>query len=411
MQAPHSHMQKAALLLGQEISDLMFSDESATTAGPTLHIDVALPEASYFLLDVVVDRSGRVRLIEANGSNAAGSSAHGRDVPRAEHIVATVLARRGDREGQPLVLLGHQRGTPCLPEILTRAGLVASILEHALGSPVDLVSAGTALAIGRPTVVTAPIDELVKYVTVAGNELLYLGARVDFVSNANLAPALDRHGHHIATYDVFHEGRAAAVVLDKVAQQRWAAEAGMVPLPSIEAVSVDDAVQLTASSPLSWFVKMRAGSGGTGVVCIPPNTSPVRAERLIAKSLDGATEKYGNLNTAFPLGVFQFADTAPACLDDEEYLWDLRVEVIGTPEGVDATPLSARRCPMPFDATFSPESVIVNLSGRNDGNNRVMDPFSLTEALKLPDTTADNVLETMTKSSAAWAIAVTKACS
>jgi hypothetical protein len=185
----------------------------------------------------------------------------------------------------------------------------------------------------------------------------------------------------------------------------------MVSIPSTEAASIDDAVQLVASSPVVWFVKMRAGSGGTGVVCNPPETDAERAKRLITKSLDGATEKYANLNTAFPLGVFQFADTAPALLDGKPYLWDLRIEVIATREGVEATPLFARRCPMPFDGGYSPESVIVNLSGRNDGNSRVIEPVSLTESLKLSGTTPEDMLLAMTRTSVAWAIAVRKACS
>lgn len=367
-------LQRSVVLLLEEISDRNFSDESVTLAAPTVELELETGKYAYFLVDVVLDASAerRIRLIEANGSNAAGSSAHDGDLPRVDHMVATMLGRSVPGK---VAIIAHQGGTPCVGEIAIRAAYFGNELAKRTGESVDIVQAGKPANKDGYTVVRGSIEELQDHLDVENGVLLYLGEPVSFVSNGNVIPALQRLGKELPNLEVIHEGRAVEITLDKAAQQRFCEAAGMAELKTFEANTIVAAVDFVVAHPeLAFFVKIKGGSGAAGVVGLPPGVSAESASALIAAGLAKAEMKYSSLASAFPLTIVEDAETALLQLGDAEYRWDGRVEVMVYPDRIVACPLSVRRCAVPFDGSFLPETVVVNLTGTADGNERVM-PF------------------------------------
>ena len=81
-----------------------------------------------------------------------------------------------------------------------------------------------------------------------------------------------------------------------------------------------------------------------------------------------ACEKYGAnaKSTMYPVRFFEFAKAKEVMIDGNGHLWDLRMEVLVRPGSVEVRPCVVRACPLPFDGSYSRQSVVSNLSGRVD---------------------------------------------
>ncbi len=334
-------------------------------------------EYALVLLDVTLDVRGNLRLIEANGSNAALSSAaeNGEgDHARALHMAATFTARH--RAGEPVaVLIGHQAGFHHIPEFYARAGCFAAALSHR--HHIHLRDPGELPGSEEVSIVVGSLDELAAHCATHGTALNWRDRPVRFATNTNLLPELVRrgvisHGDGQPALDLsfFHEGRLASLIHDKARQQDVARDTGIEPLRHAEAWSWDECLQVVTDfhrDGVTAVLKMNGGSGGTGIeFCAPGEVCPPQ-ERIRAL-MQSATEKYGSSveRTLFPIRIFEFAQSTPYLIKGQPHLWDLRVQCLISPGQIAIAPSLIRLCPEAFSGdTAKRDSVVSNLTGRS----------------------------------------------
>jgi hypothetical protein len=384
--------------------------------------DITKP--SFFLIDVTVTDKGVIHLIEVNGSNAAlSSSVRGEDHDRARHMAFCFNLK--PRPATPVVaLLGHQPGFIHIAEFYRRAGTFARVLsnDHA----VALRGADEILGGEDVSIVCGPIAELAPLITCEAGFLLFRGRPVTFASNPNVLPELVRLGvidRDGMTYgvrdDIFHEGDCTPLVHDKGIQQALAEGTAIAPLAWREAHDVEtwmDATRWFREQGLVCVAKMNSGSGGAGIQVIAPTMGDLECKAALDQILAGARDKHGPDAdaTVFPVRLFQFAMASPYMLHGKPHLWDLRLQCLVSPGRVDVRPCVVRLCPAPFDGSYSWDSCVSNLTGRDatramaflraPGGDRRSVPTSVLAGMGMDE----RAMETVMQGCAEWSVAAAR---
>lgn len=367
-------------------------------------------------LDLTLGIDGHLRLIEANGSNQGASSfgdAQG-DLARARHQVEAARDRL-DKAARGIVLIPYAPGTGLLPEIIVRAQLIQKEIERF--RPCGLMDAGQDLTDSMSVVVdTVPnIAEQIE----ARNGTLYFRSRPVLSSgNPNLLPALVRRGvieRRGAAYQVdtsvFHEGPLVELIHDKAAQQEVAEGTGIQPLWRRECHNLDQCVETIANlhgRGLAAVAKMNAGSGGVGIEFFAPSTSPEAVKGGLNRLLQDVATKYGSNvdRSAWPVRVFEFAQSTGYPVGQGAHLWDMRVLALISPGKVEMTFCGLRVCPEPFVSNqFTRGSVLSNTTGRTPTISNIRSPLTdsgrPTEVLRAAGVD-DQVFEKIIVSCANW---------
>lgn len=330
---------------------------------------------SMVLLDVTLDTAGALRLIEANGSNAALSSltATGDD-SRAAHMCATLTAKyRGEERG--VALLGHQAGFLHIPEFFARAGRFSEFVSAQW--PTSLRGTDESLGDETVTVIAGELGAIAHHCAEKDGRLFYRDRPAVFATNTNLLPELARQGrisyragHAELSTRFFHEGKLVPLIHDKSAQQRVADGTGIVPLRHAaghtRAECLAEATRLRNGGN-ALVLKMNGGSGGAGIEFLPPWLSDSEVEVRWDELVASAAKKYGAAveQTLYPVRIFEFTRSTGYEVAGRSHLWDLRIQCLVTPGAVEVAPSVVRLCPEPFDeCVFARGSVVSNLTGR-----------------------------------------------
>ncbi|MFN3325584.1 MAG: hypothetical protein ACK5AZ_18975 [Bryobacteraceae bacterium] len=348
-------------------------------ADPKHHFHLAaseLTEPTFFLIDVTLADS-EVRLIEANGSNGAlsSTSAPG-DRLRAIHM-GFAFESKVRPPGPGVALLCHQAGFLHLAEFFARAEFFRAELSRRH----DAALRGTGEALGDEDVaiVCGSTADVAAILQRRDTRLFYMGRPVTFISNANLLPELARRGvigYTDGGYDVdlgvFHEGSSTPLIHDKALQQELTDGTGIRPLAwrlAHDREEWTDAIVWFRQREMPCVAKMHAGSGGAGIELITPEMTDAECANALDRLLDSARKTYGaNVEaTAFPIALFEFAEADPVDVEGAPHLWDIRVMALVFPGGVDCHACVARLCPAPFDGSWSRETWVSNLTGRDGG--------------------------------------------
>lgn len=339
---------------------------------------------TFLMLDLVLDRSSRIRCVECNTSNAAGSSVANRDIWRVEHELAVIRARSIDVTGDVVMLTPESPDTRSTPEIRTRAILRALMVGAQSGTTVSVAHAGREMLRPGPTAVWGPIPEMADQLTLDASGLRFRGRQVAFLNNPNLLVHLARRlqmpvemlieqvaGNSVQP-DPIHEGRAIALLgLDKIAQQNVASKTSSITpvFSQLLLGSLDDMIDLAIDVARRFngaIVKPMAASGGTGVIPIDPSMTVDELRSEMEAAAMKLESKYGSgwQNTC-PMGVFEFIHSMPAFTAKGGHRWDLRLQVAASPERTLITPLSARLCPEPMGDVLNRDNSVNNLTGRS----------------------------------------------
>lgn len=371
-----------------EGSDGPRRSEIYSLSEPSFSIATDTSSFGIFLLDTLVARDGRICLIEANGSNAALSSAiSGRDDRRARHMYLTLRSRRWT-DAPSVALIAYAPSLLHIGELYLRAGVFAQYLSEEF--VVRLTNDRDHLGDEEISIVCGRIPDLADHITSDGRGIYYRGRPVVFGTNPNLLPELVRRGiirrdgdSYNPPPDFQHEGAAAAIVHNKSWQQDLAQGTGFTPLRHAEAVSEHDAWEIIESfiaDGMPVIGKINAGSGGVGIECFAPVNSVAERQRRLDNMLSTARERYGMNadDTIFPLRFFEFATSTPYTLRDGPRLWDFRFQCLVSPGRVEVTPCVIRLCPEAFDeSTYDRGGVVANLTGRPPSLRYLRAPSSL----------------------------------
>lgn len=372
------------------------TDDGSDMAGPTAVLPAAGSGYSYALLDLLLDGIGRIRLIEANVSNAAGTSSHGADLPRVRHEAETLLARRGGLARDAVLLRPFSPDTRSTPEIQQRAVLLASEMRARTGQEVRVISAARPLP-GGPVVVCDDIPTLARDMTVSGDgTVLFRGRTVVFTNNPNVFLQYARQSGRdveelMSGLDplVLHEGSLMARIgLSKTWQQELAAGTSLTPVGWEQAQGLADAVDRAiamAGRHGAAIVKPEGASGGVGVYPVLAGASRAAVTADLEEAASKLQAKYGpGWERTCPFVVYEFVESAPIALADGDRRWDMRFEVAAFPDRVEVTPLSARLCPEPIGSTLTRGNSVCNQTGRTRNDDLVQTPLQVMAALGLP---------------------------
>lgn len=337
-------------------------------------VDANTDAYSFFMLDVTLCEDNHWRLIEANGSNAAlSSTAVNGDNARAKHLTEIFLSKVAP-EKKCVVLFVHQFRFIHLGEFFCRAARFAEyVSEH---RSVALRNVDEEIGSELLTVIAGEISEVAKQITCVGEEMFYKGVPVVLASNPNLLPELQRNNSlngaagKIET-EIFHEQNCTMLIHDKAMQQTVCNGSGILPLLCEDAFSLQDCIgviERAAQNEKVVVAKMNAGSGGTGIEFFTPWMAQQEAKEKLLAMEKSVCEKYGAnaKSTMYPVRFFEFAKAKEVMIDGSGHLWDLRMEVLVRPGSVEVRPCVVRACPVPFDGSYSRQSVVSNLSGRVD---------------------------------------------
>lgn len=332
------------------------------------------------LPDVTVDTTRRLRVIELNVGNGAGTCSDAADLPRVAHETATILAA-GMPEPDAVFLRAWAPNTRSTPEIQARSALLAAFLSHNLGCAVGMVGTGrTALPAGR-VVVCGSVPELADGLECGAGGFTYLGRPVRFIGNPNLLVEFARRtGQPLAAVlaiadDVLPEGADLALLgTDKVRQQWIAGRCdGFTPIASrrvtdTDAEAIADAALHMADTYGAVMVRPDSASGGAGVFPVQAGADRDDVVATVRGAQRDMAAKYGpGYERTCPWAVYEFVDALPAQTPDGPRRWDLRLLVLATPEATRITPLSARLCPDVISGKLDRESTVVNQTGRAKG--------------------------------------------
>lgn len=338
-------------------------------------------------LDLILNINGDLNLIEANGSNQAGSSfgAPDGDLARAVHQVEAARDRISQAQ-HGVVLIAYARGTGAMPEIVTRAALIKDLI-HAI-RPCRLADTTRPPAAGSITVVVDTVENIADHITAKNCSLHYAGLPVLSAANPNLLPELVRRGviardsaGYVVDTTVFHDGPLVSLIHDKGAQQELAAGTGIVPLRwracDDTNACIATVLEMQARG-LASVVKINAGSGGAGIGFFAPTSDSEEVADGLAKLIAAAGEKYGD-NTdrsIWPLRVFEFAESSGYPLADGLHLWDMRIVGLIRPGIVDLTFCGIRVCPEPFvPGRYEEGAVLSNVTGRRPDLSTTRSPL------------------------------------
>ena len=369
---------------------------SSNTVNDRLHLRLDAPEVThpaFFLLDVTMTENQKIHLIEANGSNAAlSSSAPGWDADRerADHM-AFSFRIKPKPSGPVVAILSHPENLVHVPEFYRRAETFGQRLsEH---GQIKLRASEEKLGGEDVTVVCGGISKIAPLIEVRNRVMFYRNHPVVFAANPNLLPELVRLGkigREGSGYSVddacFHEGHCTPIVHDKALQQGLAEGTEITPLMYREVKNREGWLEA-----LGWFrdrqiasvAKMNGGSGGAGIDIIAPDMTKGACVATLDNILDSSRRKYGESAdaTVFPVRIFEFAQARSYVMDGKPHLWDLRLQCLVSPGRVDIRPCVVRLCPEPFDGSFSWNSCVSNLTGR--------DPCSAMRFMRTPNDVMD----------------------
>lgn len=330
---------------------------------------------SFFLLDITFTEAGQFHLIEANGSNAAlSSSVLGRDDRRAKHMF---LAYKGKRRppGQVVVCLAYQQTLIHIAEYFSRAGIFAERVGEL--ETVRLCNIDENLGDEDVSIVCGTIPTLAQQISRKGDTLYYRGRPIVFACNPNLLAELARtgtiaqkHGSYDVDVSIYHEGRCTPFVHDKGIQQDAARGTAITPLEYYAAGSQDECLAVLRRFRDSGRVavgKMNAGSGGAGIEIFRPDVPESDAIATLDRLVDVAVQKYGPdaQKTLYPIRFFEFAKSTLYDVYGSKHLWDMRMQCLIYPGYVEVTPCVIRLCPDSFDGTYTWDTVVSNLTGRD----------------------------------------------
>jgi hypothetical protein len=368
------------------------------------------------VLDLVLDRSGKIRLIEMNGSNAGATSfanANG-DRPRVDHFVETFSDNL--LNGLPsAMVIGYAPGTGLLHEIVDRAAAIAI----AFAAP--LCTSDEALRTEETVVVVDSIPKLAAQMHQESNRLTIRDRPVIAMSNANLLPELARLGRirpdytTVSGFDIHapaHEGLLTWLTHDRAAQQEVCDGTGIIPQECVLAHRIEDAVEIAsyfARRQKHAFGKINGGSGSSGVAFFPARIDPTAARNVVENMIRHACSIYGKDAelTLWPIRFFEATFSTGYKMNGHEHLWDMRFMCLIRPECVQVMPCDMRLCPAPFDEnSLSREAVIANTTGREPTVDFMRCPLAVHSNLNELEMhhagVSDQIFELMCAAAANW---------
>lgn len=345
-------------------------------------------------LDIAVEAgTGEITCHEVNGPNAVGSDAlTGDSILRAENE-ATQATRRARDMGflgadglrRPVVTVHahqHWKFFRTGGEFFPRVDQFADALRRFMpGNDVRLREAGETPGEEDVSVVFGEVPRVALSLNVnpQTKRFEYEGRPVIFAGNPNLLAEMMRLGKLRRGYSadvgpalrVFHAGRLAPIIHDKVLQQRLLRGTGIRPQRNFEAETLEDALiktrEMLRHGPV--VVKPNGTSGGAGVHVVVPGMSDAQVRQRFESLFGDCRTKYGTNveGMIFPLRGFEFVPSTGYPMEGGGHLWDLRIAVMFEPGKAFAYPVTLRLTPKAFDpATFHDDrdQWISNVSGR-----------------------------------------------
>lgn len=371
----------------------------------------------FTVLDYILNKNGNLNLIEANGSNAAGSSfgSSDGDLARAMHQVEAARERI-EKVERGVVLISYANGTGAMPEIITRAALVRDLISSFRSC--DLADTLVGLGESAITVVVDTVEKIADSISVHDGALHFAGVPVVSAGNPNILPALVRRGvvaregtGYAVETSVFHDGPLVSLVHNKAAQQAVAAGTGIVPLHWRECYDMASCAKTVAEMQalgLASVAKPNGGSGGAGIEFFGPTYTSEEVAQGLARVIEATSSKYGdNIDrSVWPLRLFEFVESTGYPLADGDHLWDIRIVCLIRPGAVDLTFSSIRVCPEPFIAgRFEKGTVLSNVTGRRPNLSTTLSPLvefgKPTEHLQAGGVD-EEILEKIIDASAKW---------
>jgi hypothetical protein len=360
---------------GEDIGGPTKVDLEPPTENP-LRIDTNTDGFGIFIMDVTVSEDGKIYLIEANGSNAALTSAvRSKDDKRARHMTLSFTSKK-KHSGSVIALLAYQSTLLHIGEYFGRAGIFAEQLSEL--HSVRLCNTDENLGNEEVSIVCGSINNLAEFITFRDGKIYFKHRPVVFACNSNLLPELARR--EIISRDgdwygfntkFYHDGICTPLIHDKGKQQDLASGTGITPLYHLDANHEDECytvIQKFHELGMIAVGKMNAGSGGTGIEFFPPSVSMDENKKRLENLFKTVVDKYGakSYKTMFPIRFFQFVRSSSYNLYGNNHLWDLRLQCLVYPGYTEVTPCVIRLCPKPFDeTTYDWDSVVSNLSGRD----------------------------------------------
>ncbi len=155
-----------------------------------VRIDTNTEGFGIFILDITYSTDGKIYLIEANGSNAALTSAiKSKDDKRARHMTLSFTSKKKPA-GQVVVLLAYQSTLLHIGEYFGRAGIFAEQVSEI--HSVRLCNTDENLGDEEVSIICGSIDKLAEYTSFKNGKLYFKHRPVVFACNPNLLPELAR---------------------------------------------------------------------------------------------------------------------------------------------------------------------------------------------------------------------------
>ncbi len=342
---------------------------------------------AFCALDIMKDVHGQLRIIEANGSNAASSSLGDPegDRRRAEHQIEAALPRILT-ETRGAILVCFAANTHAVGEIMARAfmlyELVSQHRECQFGSSDLYPSSPFVVAVDS-------VERIARHVSKVDGKLFYQGYPVVSVGNVNLLAELvrkgvvERHGaDYDVDYDVFHDGRLVPLIHDKRGQQVLAEGTGFVPIRHLDTTTVDEVVagvQSMLREGLPAVIKPNATSGGAGIDFFGPDAIDAEIRKTLDLQVQTVMNKYGPEaeKSMWPIRVAEFAESTGYPVGGRCHLWDMRIACLIRPGEVEMTACVLRLCPEPFvPGIYDRASACSNMTGRVPSTARYRAPLA-----------------------------------
>ena len=302
------------------------------------------------------------------------------------HIVSKMTEGGSDGLVGAVAVLPHGKQFLHIPEFLARATQLNFALRNQ-GIATEYLYPGATPAPNRVNIVVGDIATLASNLYCDG-DMTYHGAPVCFIQNGNILPELVRQGKcekvESLNLAIFHEGRGVLIANNKSKQQDLCHNTGFVPLDWAEGNDVP-AFVAKVERMLETFelvaIKPNIGSQGIGVDFVGRGDF-VKAK--VQSQVANLRTNYGSNAdlTSFPLRAFEWVKSKPIShpkRSSGEHLWDLRVEVLVSPQQIRAIPLIARVCPAEYrgDHPHNVAAIKSNLSGRDPSTDDLITPAEL----------------------------------
>ena len=329
------------------------------------------------VLDMTIDITGKIRLIEANGSNSGLTSVSmGNDSIRVNHIVSSIKQKLETIACHKLIVLfPYREGFMHLAEFYDRVQKVA--IEISKIASTQIFNNDDTLGNEDISIICGTVNNLAKHIECEGNILVFKNRKIIFTTNPNIIPELVRlnklkyENLNSNKYsDVFHDGLMLYTANNKNTQQLNTAGSGIERIFSQEVWSIDNLFESIRDFHRQGRVavaKINAGSGGTGIEFFPPDDGDLIVNKKISSLIRSSTDTYSKnaVLTFLPIRLFEFVESTPFTLDSMEHLWDIRIQCLIYPNYTEILPCLIRICPAPFNRkSFNRDSVVSNLTGR-----------------------------------------------